>query len=109
MHHMAIRTGSAVVRRASHPLTAKDEFDLAKVRDSAAFHRALAALTGSDIDPAGASEAASIHAIFTAGPLALRDEVERQGYAQMAQERQSETQERRALARRRPPSWAAEE
>ena len=83
--------------------------DLAKVRDSAAYHCALAALTGSDIDPSTTSEAAAIHAIFTAGLLALRDEVERQGYAQMAQERQPEATERRALARRRPPSWAAEE
>lgn len=109
MYLMAIRTGSAIVRRASLPLTARDESDLAKVRDSAAYHCALAALTGSDIDPSTTSEAAAIHAIFTAGLLALRDEVERQGYAQMAQERQPEATERRALARRRPPSWAAEE
>lgn len=109
MYLMAIRTGSAIVRRASLPLTATDESDLAKVRDSAAYHRALAALVGSEIDPSTTSEASSIHAIFTAGLLALRDEVERQGYAQMAQERQPEATERRALARRRPPSWTAEE
>lgn len=108
MYLMATRMRSEIVRRASLPLTAQDDLGLATVRDSAAYHRALAALTGSDIDPSRASEATSIHAIFTVGLSALRDEVERQGYAQMAQERQLEATERRTLAHRRPPSWAAE-
>jgi hypothetical protein len=53
--------------------------DLAKVRDSVAFHRALSELSGSDIDPSQVSEATLLHAMFAAGLAAVRDEVEPQG------------------------------
>jgi len=47
-----------------------------------------------------------LHALMTAGLAAVRHQVEAEGYATLATERT--TSPRKAVARRRQPSWAAE-
>lgn len=106
---MAARMSAPVVRRPSLPLTAQDEEDLAALRSSPAFRRALEVVAPSqpsaDIE---LGESALLHAIFEAGLAIVRRTVEDEGYEQLASDYAFRASERRSVARRRPPSWADE-
>lgn len=94
------------VVRKSLPLTASDVRDLAFMRDSSEYRRALHEMTGVEIDE-GTSEAAYLHAVLDVGLKALREHAEDSGYAAIAAE-QGEASTRRRTARRRVPAWANE-
>lgn len=95
---------SSSTQRKSLPLSDRDLRDLDKLRGSDAHRAALARYTSTTVTETS-SEAAILHAIFEAGMRAVREQVEEQGYAQMAAERDYD---QRAVARRRRPSWADE-
>lgn len=97
-------TGSGSARK-SLPLSAQDLADLGRLRQSASHRIALSMLADVEISD-DASEASLLHAVLEAGLRAVRERVETQGYAQMAQ--QVDASPRRASARRRRPSWADE-
>jgi hypothetical protein len=99
---------SGTVRRPSLPLTQKDEDDLAMVRGSELYREALARLSG-ESTIIELTESAFLHAVLVAGIQAVRMSSEEAGYAILAAERAGNADQRRAVARRRPPSWAAEE
>lgn len=106
---MTTRTRESTVRRPSLPLTARDEADLAVLRDSEPSRQALARLTGIPTYSSTVSEATLLHAVFTAGLGALRQEAEEAGYAEIAaQQDAAEIAAQRRQARRRSPSWAHE-
>ncbi len=94
----------ATVRK-SLPLTDRDMQDLARLRRNKAHLDALGRLVRADLDESS-SEAALLHAVMEAGLRAVREQVEADGYAAIAAERAPE--ERRRVARRRPPAWADE-
>ena len=91
--------------RKSLPLSASDLAELEHVRTSAAHREVLSALSHEAVPP-GASEARLLHALMVAGLAAVRHQVEAEGYATLATERT--TAPRKAVARRRQPSWAGE-
>jgi hypothetical protein len=95
-----------VVRRPSLPLTAQDERDLARLRDSLPYRQVLSQLSGEEFD-ARTSEGAFLHAIFEAGLNSVRSAAEEVGYAILAADQEEQT-DKRAIARRRPPAWAEE-
>lgn len=106
---MASRMKTPVVRRPSLPLTAQDEADLALLRTSPEFRKALEAVAPSQ--PAAdedLGESALLHAIFEAGLAIVRRTAEDAGYEQLASDYAFRSDERRSIARRRPPSWAEE-
>ena len=91
--------------RKSLPLSARDLDDLATLRGSAAHRAALSHLV--DIEVRGdTSEAGLLHAVLEAGIRAVQQQVEDQGYAQIAAE--MDVAARQGSARRRRPSWADE-
>lgn len=100
-------TGVREGLRKSIPLTASDVRDLAAMRGSSEYRRALRELTGLDLD-AGASEASYLHAVLEAGLKALRERAEDRGYAAIAVEQEESVEQRRRAARRRIPDWANE-
>lgn len=100
------RVKEPVVRRPSLPLTEEDDAALRRMRSSAPSLKALQALTG--VDAATATEAALLQAILRSGLRAIADEVERAGYAELADDYRRESEGRRASARRRRPAWAQE-
>lgn len=91
--------------RKSLPLSAKDLDDIARLRDSAAHRSALSHLVDADV-PGDTSEASLLHAVLEAGLRAVHQQVEEEGYAQIAAD--ADVSARRASARRRRPSWADE-
>lgn len=98
-----------VVRRPNLPLTAKDEADLALLRSSAEFRRALQRMAPSSPDAdATLGEAVLLHAVFEAGLAAVRAAAEEEGYQALAAQYAVEGPTRRAAARRRKPAWADE-
>ena len=98
-----------VVRRPNVPLTAQDEADLDLLRSSAAHREALAALsTSASPVEQQLSEALLLHSVLAAGFEAIRRSVEESGYRQLAVEYAAQHEERRTMARRRPPAWARE-
>jgi len=103
---MGTRVKEPVVRRRPLPLTEEDDAALRRMRSSAASLKALQALTG--VDAATATEAALLQAILRSGLRAIADEVERAGYAELADDYRRESEGRRASARRRRPAWAQE-
>jgi len=92
--------------RKSLPLSSSDVDHLAMLRASAAHREALSDLSGSAV-PESSSEAALLHAVWEVGMKAVQDRVEEEGYAQMAEDR--DTSRRKAVARRRRPPWADDE
>ena len=94
----------ATVRK-SLPLSARDVEDISQMRSSITHRAALARLAGTEVTDQ-TSEAGFLHAVLEAGIRAVQEQAEEEGYAHMAAE--SETSERRAVARRRRPSWADE-
>lgn len=103
---MGTRVKEPVVRRPSLPLTEEDDAALARMRSSEPSLKALQALTG--VDATSATEAALLQAILRSGLRAIAEEVERSGYAELADDYRRDSDERRARARRRPPAWAQE-
>jgi len=105
---MAIRFDRPVVRRPALPLTERDERDLALLREDTPEREALARLAGASVPP-GASEGLLLHTLLEVALLRVREEVEAIGYAEWARQRAATETDRRAVARRRPPSWADDE
>jgi hypothetical protein len=101
----SIRTAGSGSARKSLPLSAQDLADLERLRRSASHRDALSLLVDVEI-AANASEASLLHAVLEAGLRAVREQVEAQGYAQMAGE--IDASPRRSSARRRRPTWADE-
>lgn len=93
--------------RKSLPLSLRDLHHLDRLRNSAARRAALAELVGTG-DAEQLSEAQLLRAVFAAGLRAVDGRLEEESYAAEAVERQADDAERRAIARRRPPSWADE-
>lgn len=91
--------------RKSLPLSEGDLRDLALMRASEAHRDALARLADIEVT-SEISEATLLHAVMEAGIKAVQQQVEAQGYAQIAAE--LDTASQRAVARRRRPSWADE-
>lgn len=91
--------------RKSLPLTARDLEDIAKLRSSATHRAALAELSDIAVSDS-VSDARLIHAALQVGLREIRRQVEEAGYAEMAA--QTDTTERKAVARRRRPRWADE-
>jgi hypothetical protein len=84
---------------------AKDLEDIAKLRGSAAHRSALSHLVDTDVS-GDTSEASLLHAVLEAGLRAVEQQVEEEGYAQIAAD--IDVSARQASARRRRPSWADE-
>ena len=105
---MVTRFDQPVVRRPVLPLTARDEHDLALLRADTAEREALQRLLD-DAVPADASEGMLLHALLEVALRRVREEAEAIGYAELARQREATATDRRSIARRRPPSWAAEE
>jgi len=91
--------------RKSLPLSDQDRKDLAVLRQSAAHREALEQLTGVQVVE-NLSDAALLHAVLEAGLRTVEHRVEAAGYAQIAAD--SKASRRRAVARRRRPTWADE-
>jgi hypothetical protein len=98
-----------VVRRPSVPLTADDDLLLTAARSDPAFREELARLSGEDVAAGEVSEAAVLHALLLVGQRAVQERRDEAGYAAIAEQLQRESEERRVEARRRRPSWAAED
>ena len=108
---MATRFHLPVDRRVPLPLTADDLTRLDQLKKSLESRRALRVLSDEPVDGGSASpsEAALLHALVEAGWRALEHGVEEAGYAQLAAEDRASAAERRGEARRRQPSWVAEQ
>jgi len=106
---MSARMSEPVIRRPNLPLTAADVAELELVQQSPAHRQALTRLSpnGPDLKQS-TGESVLLHAIFTTGLAAIREQAEEEGYAQLAADYQAEESERRAMSRRRPPIWAHE-
>ncbi len=106
---MAVRIQSPVRQRKSLPLTAENEAEIAKVLTTASYQQALEELSGRKIIDMDLSTAAVMHAIFEVGISAVRQQAEREGYAQIAMSMANpESREHRKVARRRQPAWSEE-
>jgi hypothetical protein len=105
---MKTRMPVSAVRRPSLPLTERDEQDLAVLRESEVHRKMLAYLSGVSTFPADASEAVILHTVFEIGLSTVREALEAQGYAELAEQQVAETQNSRREARRRRPTWADE-
>lgn len=91
--------------RKSLPLSELDQRRLATLRRSAGHRKALEELLDARVSHS-VSEAALLHALMTAGLKAVEERVEADAYAQLAEQMDPST--RKALARRRRPTWADE-
>ena len=109
MPSMSTRMSHRVVRRPNVPLTARDETDLALLRASPAFRRALERLcpNGPSAD-ADVGEAMLLHAVLEAGLAAIRMSAEEEGYEQLAVDYAEDAGARRRMSRRRLPAWTDE-
>jgi hypothetical protein len=96
-----------VVRRPSLPLTARDEHELDRLRQSPVYRDALERVAGQALNEA-VSEAVLLHAIFAVGLDCVRRAAEESGYAALAADQVAEDEDHRSTARRRRPSWADE-
>jgi hypothetical protein len=108
MCNMATRFDQPVVRRPALPLTERDERALALLRADTPEREALTRLAGAAI-PVDMSEGRLLHTLIDIAFMKVHEEVEASGYAELARQRVGTESDRRAVARRRPPSWAEEE
>ncbi len=100
-----------VVRRSPLSLTESDERDLALIRASREYRKALAALAGDERlvgDDGEVTESVLLHGVFAAGLDAIRASAQEAGYAELALQQEPEEAMRRRVARRRALSWADE-
>ncbi len=109
MLHMATRLNQRAVRRSPLPLTERDLADLAKLRVEGPYRAALAHLASGELPEGELTESALLHAVFSAGLRAVREAAEEHSYAADAASYRAEDAERRAIARRRSPTWADED
>ena len=91
--------------RKSLPLSERDLVELANLRASEQYQDALSRVGGEQVT-AATSEAVVLHAVWQAGLKAVREQLEADGYAELARDRSDETA--RQVARRRRPAWAEE-
>ncbi|MSW83029.1 MAG: hypothetical protein F2840_18045 [Actinobacteria bacterium] len=106
---MSNRMTQAVVRRPSVPLTAKDEAELALLRTSPTFRKALEHLAPTGPSAVEAvSEAVLLHSVLEAGLAAIRAMAEADGYAEIAVQYAGQAEQRRRMSRRRTPTWIDE-
>ena len=108
---MSSRQAGRKIRRPSLPLTERDVANLDKIRNSPAERAALEDLASVSFAAGGRSEAESafLHAVLLAGIRAVRERAEEASYEADADAYQAEDAERRAIARRRRPTWAGED
>jgi hypothetical protein len=104
---MATRLNQQTVRRAGLPLTERDLADLESIRN-APEREAAARAADTELPSGDLTEAALLHAVFTAGLRALRRAIDDAGYAQLADDGEY-MDEMRRIARRRRPDWANED
>jgi hypothetical protein len=109
MCDMARRLSERVTRRSPLPLTERDEADLARLREPGPARTALANLTSGSLPDSDISEAMLLHAVFVAGLRAVREAAEAAAYDELAADYATQDAERRTIARRRRPEWAAED
>jgi hypothetical protein len=108
MYGMATRLNEPTERRTPLPLTARDQADLAKLREPGPERDALSSLAA--VLPEGdVSEALLVHAVFVAGLRAVREAAESASYEADAADRHARADSDRATARRRQPTWAGED
>jgi hypothetical protein len=107
--NMAARMNQRAVRRPPLPLTERDLADLAALRDPGPGRAALGRLAPGALPEGDITEAVLLHAVFEAGLRAVREAAESAGYEQLAAGYEAEDAERRQIARRRRPHWAAED
>ncbi|MFK4296304.1 hypothetical protein ABH924_001441 [Arthrobacter sp. GAS37] len=91
--------------RKNFSLTAQDLKDLELLKTSPAHRSALGELAGEQLAESS-SEAAVMHAVWEAGVRSVREQIEADGYAAIAQEQN--LAERKSVSRRRRPHWADE-
>jgi hypothetical protein len=106
---LAIRFSEPAKARKSLPLTERDLVDIERFRAPTPERDVLAELAGVRIE--SVTEAALLHIIFAAGLRAIQQKAEERAYDSAAADRlaSGEADEIRRIARRRRPSWAAEE
>ena len=97
-----------VVQRKPLPLTQRDLEDLGRLRDAESpQRRALRVLLGSE---PGTSDAQMLHALFVVGLRRVEEQVEEEGYRQLALARSPEDEaELAALRERRRSELAGDE
>ncbi len=103
---MATRLNEPTERRTPLPLTARDQADLAKLREPGPERDALSSLAA--LPEGDVSEALLVHAVFAAGLRAVREAAESASYEADAADRYARADAVRATARRRRPTWAGE-
>lgn len=106
---LCISTRTKIARRASLPLSERDEADLATLRRSMTHRIALGRITRRTVND-DLSEAGFLHALVEAGIKAVEQEVEEAGYAELAADR-ADRDEARSISearRQRRPDWADE-
>ena len=104
---MVVKMKQPTSRRVSLPLTEADERDLAMLRSESKYQAALQQMA--DVDIVHATESVTVHAVFTAGLVAIRNAAEEASYAEVALQQAVDRQSRRTQSRRRQPTWAHEE
>jgi hypothetical protein len=104
---MSTRLNQQTVRRAGLPLTERDLADLEAIRN-APEREAVGRAADTELPSGDLTEAALLHAVFTAGLRALRRAMDDAGYAQLADDDEY-MDEMRRIARRRRPGWAADD
>ncbi len=105
---MAKRLNETAEARKPLPLTYRDLEGLDRLRSPGPERTALAVLSGTALE-GQVTESSLLHAVFTAGLRAVQEAAEARAYAAAAIERRATFDEDRQAARRRPPSWPAEE
>jgi hypothetical protein len=101
---MATRLKQQTVRRAGLPLTERDLADLEAIRN-APEREAVGRAADTELPSGDLTEAALLHAVFTAGLRALRRTIDDAGYARLADDGEY-MDEMRRIARRRRSDWA---
>ena len=105
LHNMHMGTVDRASVRKSVPLSERDRRDLDRMRASSVHRDSLREIAGVEIDE-DASDAALLRVVVEAGINAVERQVESVGYAQIAAD--IDRSERKAVARRRRPTWADE-
>jgi hypothetical protein len=105
---MASRIAEPAKTRKSLPLTERDLADIARLREQTPEREALSEMAGV-IVVESVAEAALLRMIFEAGLRAIRERAEELAYASAAEDRRSDADVDRRIARRRRPAWADED
>ena len=95
-----MRLNQQAVRRAGLPLTERDLVDLETIRN-APEREAVGRAAETELPSGDLTEAALLHAVFTAGLRALRRAIDDVGYAQLADDGEYMDEMRRIARRHR--------